>query len=181
MPKDQPITVDDRINIRAEVEEIVKSMGTHVGYVSLEKYVERIFDEKDDKAEFARATLERALIEARDTTDRAMVEAKTSVEARLSEAKAAADGVNATIMKRLDNLESGGAPFASRLDLSLTEMKVDVDNLKENMVRTTVLDALREQAQKDAQSQKRQIRNLAIGFGITLFVAAVNMTFQVLQ
>ena len=148
-------------------------------FVSLRDYVEKIFDEKDKSAEFARATLERALIEARSTTDRAMQEAKATTDKALAEAKTAADQVSVQIQKRIELLESGGAPFASRLDESLTSLKADVDVLKTNMVRTTVLDALREQTVAEAKAQKRQIRYIAIAaavsFGFSLILIGVQV------
>jgi hypothetical protein len=170
-------------------------------FISIRDYVERIFDEKDKLATSQRTTLESALIEARSTTDRAMVEAKTTVENRLIEAKAAADAVTTVIVKRLENLEAGGAPFASRLDDSLNTLKNDVINLKQNLgpafeaehmqikkdvavlndqaVRTTVLDALRSKDLEDARSQKRQIRNLYYSTGAAILIALVNIMYAV--
>ena len=145
------------------------------GLVPLRDYIERIFTETDKLSESQRETLERALVEARETTEKAMIEAKTTVEGRLIEAKAAADAVQVGNVKRLDNLESGGAPFASRLDESLSTLKDDVDTLKENMVRTTVLDALREQTVQEARIQKRQIRNLYWTVGGTVFVSMLGI------
>jgi DNA repair exonuclease SbcCD ATPase subunit len=150
-------------------------------FVSLRSYVERIFDEKDRAAEFARATLERALIEAKVTTERAMQEAKVTTDTRLAEAKAAADAVTTTVQKRIELLESGGAPFASRLDEGLTQLKADVDTLKENMVRTTVLDALREQTIQEAKTQKSQIRNIAIAAGLSFAISLVLIGLQLLR
>ena len=144
-------------------------------FISIRDYVDRIFSEKDKLAESQRETLERALVEARETTEKAMVEAKTTVEARLVEAKSAADAVQVGNVKRLDNLESGGAPFASRLDESLTSLKNDVKVLNENMVRTTVLDALREQTVQETKAQKRQIKQLYFTVGVTLFLGMVNI------
>lgn len=144
-------------------------------FINLRDYVDRIFEEKDRLAESQRDTLERALVEARETTEKAMVEAKTNVESRLVEAKNAADAVQLIVVKRLDNLESGGAPFASRLDDSLNSLKKDVGVLKENMVRTTVLDALREQTVQEAKQQKRAIRNLYYSVAVTLFLGLFNV------
>lgn len=147
-------------------------------------YVERIFDEKDRAAEFQRQTLERALIEARTTAERAMQEAKSttdtareadrkSVEQRLVEAKVAADNVTKAIGERLKSLESGGAPFASRLDSSLTTLKGDVDVLKENMVKTTVLDALREKDAEETKAQKRRVLIVGITAGASLALTII--------
>ena len=151
-------------------------------FVSLRDYIERIFDEKDRSAEFARATLERALNEAKITTERAMQEAKATTDKALAEAKTAADQVSIQIQKRIELLESGGAPFASRLDESLTSLKQDVDVLKVNMVRTTVLDALREQTVAEAKAQKRQIRYIAIAaaisFAFSIILLAINLLGQ---
>lgn len=155
---------------------IVKDEG-----VDLKEYVDRIFLEKDKTAESQRLTLEKRVDEAKDSTEKAMNAAATNVEGRLVEAKTAADGVTGGITKRLDLLESGGAPFASRLDESLTELKNDVDILNENMVKTTVLDALREQTAAEIQAQKRTIRNLAYTVGAAVLIAIGNIVFQVLQ
>ena len=121
--------------------------GDNGRFVSVKEYVERIFDEREAAADYKSLTLERALVEAKVTTERAMLEAANTVQTRLLEAKAAADERDGAMISRLDHLESGGAPFASRLDNSLNSLKTDVDVLKENMVKTTVLDALREQLQ----------------------------------
>lgn len=150
-------------------------------FVSLRDYVERIFDERETQTEFARAQLERALVEARDTTDRAMNKASEDVENRLVEAKAAADNVTLELKSRLSNLESGGAPFASRLDQSLTTLKFDVDTLKENMVRTTVLDALREQTVQETKAQKKQIRYIAIAAAISFSFSLILVGIQLLS
>lgn len=147
-------------------------------YVSLRDFIMAVLSEKEKSTEFSRLQLERALIEARVTTQTAMAEARTTVEQRLVEAKTAADAVTTVITKRLDNLESGGAPFASRLDESLSELKSDVDILKDNMVRTTVLDALREQTTADLKVQKRTIRNLAWSIAATFAVLAINLIYQ---
>ena len=147
--------------------------------ISVKDYVERIFEEKDKLSTSQRLTLELALVEARTTTATAMNEAKATVEARLIEAKVAADAVQAGNVKRLDHLESGGAPFASRLDESLNTLKDDVDALKDNMVKTTVLDALREKTDLDALAQKRQIRTLTITVGATVLLALGNILFGV--
>jgi len=144
-------------------------------FISVRDYVERIFSEKDRLAESQRETLERALVEARETTEKAMNKAAETVEGRLIEAKVAADAVQTGNVKRLDSLESGGAPFASRLDASQKALVEDVGVLKENMVRTTVLDALREQTLEDARQQKRSIKNLYITVGVTAFIGVLNI------
>lgn len=149
--------------------------------LSIRDYVERIFAEKDKLAESQRETLERALVEARETTEKAMIEAKGTVEARLVEAKVAADAVQEGNVKRLDNLESGGAPFASRLDESQQVLKGDVSVLKENMVRTTVFDALRDQDMADAKQQKRAIRNLYITVGAATFLSLLSLASELLK
>jgi hypothetical protein len=136
--------------------------------VSLRDHVDRIFQEK-----------EKLTVRERETVEQALLEAKTSVEARLVEAKTAADTVQAGNVKRLDALESGGAPFASRLDESLTKVKDDVEVLNANLVKTTVLDALREQTVNDSLAQKRQIRNLFWTVGATVFVMVVSLSVTV--
>jgi hypothetical protein len=158
------------VNIRTYVERIVEDQL---------KLIMRVFDEKDKSAEFQRSTLANALVEAKVTTERAMQEAKATTDKQQGEAKAAADQVTLTMGKRIELLESGGAPFASRLDESLTSLKADVEVLKVNMVRTTVLDALREQTTNDIKQQKRQVRYIAIGAGFSLFVSVILIVIQI--
>lgn len=155
--------------------------------VDLRDYVERIFDEREKAAEFSRATLERALVEARTTTERAMQEARDNVAKALVEAKVAADERSNTMQKRIDTLESGGAPFASRLDDSITRLKGDVDTLKEGAVRQGALDALRqqqaeaiEQQTAEIKQQRKQIRNIFIAAGLALGSSLVLVLVQLL-
>jgi hypothetical protein len=149
-------------------------------FVSLRAYIEAILSEKEKQTEFSRVQLEKALTQAAQTTERALVEARVTVEAKLVEAKAAADERANTQQKRIDLLESGGAPFASRLDESLTALKADVDVLKVNMVRTTVLDALREQTVAETKAQKRQIRYIAIAAAVSFALSLILIGVQVL-
>jgi hypothetical protein len=153
-------------------------------FAEREKQMERVFAERESSAEFKRLALKEALDEARRSTERALAEAKDTVQAALQEAKTAADkalaeakgaAVSAAEVNRhrIELLESGGAPFASRLDESLTLLKQDVDVLKENMVRTTVLDALREQTIEEAKAQKRQIKYVFITAAIALALSLV--------
>jgi hypothetical protein len=137
-------------------------------FVNLRDYVERIFDEREKATEFARATLERALNEARVTTDRA-----------LAEAKLAADERGLVLQRRIESLESGGAPFASRLDESMTTLKHDVSTLKENMVRTTALEELRKANGVAIEQQRRQLRLVfiaaAISFAFSLILTGTQL------
>lgn len=159
-------------------------------FISVKEYVERIFEEKEKSSERDRVTLERALIEARTTTERAMQEAKatvekaqgeaaTSIQTRLLEAKEAADEREEQVQKRLSNLESGGAPFASRLDSNLNAMQDDVDVLKVNMVKTTVLDALRVQTEERAEAQRKQIKYIFIAAAISLGISLIQVLGKV--
>ncbi len=68
-----------------------------------------------------------------------------------------------------------------RLDLSLTDLKVDVDALNVNMVKTTVLDALREQTSTQILDQKRSIRNLFITVGVAVAIAIGNIIYSTLN
>jgi mRNA degradation ribonuclease J1/J2 len=154
--------------------------GENGQFVSLRSYIEAILSEKEKQTEFSRVQLERALVEARTTTERAMTQAAVEVEKRLVEAKVAADERAAVVQQRIDLLESGGAPFASRLDESLSKLKGDVDILNTNMVRTTVLDALREQTVAEAKAQKRQIRYIALAAAFSLVVSLILVGIRVL-
>ena len=161
---------------------IDKNGNVHDGngqFVSLRSYIEAILSEKEKQTEFSRAQLERALVEARVTTERAMQEARLTVEQRLVEAKAAADEVAKGIVKRLDNLESGGAPFASRLDDGLKQLKADVDLLKEGAIKQGTIDELRKQQAIEIASQRKQIRLVfiaaAVSFGFSLILIGVQL------
>jgi hypothetical protein len=80
---------------------------------------------------------------------------------------------NKEIIRRLDTLESGGAPFASRLDDSLERLKQDVETLKIQSVEQTALDGLR-QANTDAiAAQKRQIKYILITAGVALMLSLI--------
>ena len=165
--------------------------GDNGHFVNIRDYVERIFEEKEKSSERDRVTLELALIEARSTTERAMQEAKVTVEralgeaagsvqTRLLEAKAAADDRETQVVKRLENLESGGAPFASRLDQSITRLLSDVDGLKTNMVKTTVVEALREKGEEDIQAQRKQIKYIFIAAALSLALSLLPLLARAL-
>ena len=147
-------------------------------FVSMKEFVLRIFEEKEAAADYKSMTLERALVEAKVTTERAILKAANTVQTRLLEAKAAADERDAAMMGRLDQLESGGAPFANRLDLSLTTLRGDVDTLKTNMVRTTVLDALREQTDLETRATKKQIKYIFVAAGVSLLLNFAQLTVR---
>ena len=149
-------------------------------FVSIKEFVLRIFEEKEAAADYKSMTLERALVEAKVTTERAMLEAANTVQTRLLEAKAAADERDAAMMARLDQLESGGAPFANRLDNSLSVLKDDVDGLKENMVKTTVLDALREQTDLETRATKKQIKYIFVAAAVSLLLNFAQLTIRAL-
>lgn len=76
-------------------------------------------------------------------------------------------------LTRLEQLESGGAPFASRLDDSLLRLKDDVAKLKDNMVRSEVLDDLRDRAAEDAKAQKRQLMYIAVAAGLSFMASLI--------
>lgn len=166
--------IDKNGNVHGENGQFVSLRG-HIESImdEREKMTERVFADSEKAAEFKRVALEKALDRAKLDTDKAMVEAKAQVEQKLSDAKSAADKglsdaknaadeVNQTMKSRLDKLESGGAPFASRLDEGLTKLRSDVETLNTQSVKATVLDALREQAVQDTKAQKRQIKYIAI-------------------
>lgn len=157
--------------------------------VPLREYVERIFDEREKANNFRAKETEKALLEARTSADRA-----------IREAKEAADRVSAVLTKRIEQLESGGAPFASRLDESLQAMKVDVDILKSgsvqkegeehvrlkhdvavlntDAVRSQVLDALREAQEAETKRTRKQV---AIAVGLLALATLVNFVINLTQ
>jgi archaellum component FlaD/FlaE len=148
--------------------------------VPVKEYIEAILEERKTQTEFSRLQLERSVEQARETTEKAMNEARDTVEKRLLEAKTSADDVVTELQKRLALLESGGAPFASRLDQSLERLKGDVDSLNEGAVKTTVLDALREQTTEDAKQQKRSLKYVGLTAGAALVVGLIEVGVQLL-
>ena len=87
--------------------------------------------------------------------------------------KTQVDKAATQLLTRLEKLELGGAPFASRLDDSMLSLKADVAELKENMVRTGVLDDLTSRAIEDAKTQKRQLMYIAIGAGLSFMFSII--------
>lgn len=159
-----------------------------------EKQVERVFAERETSAEFKRVALKEALDAAKETTDKALLEAKLAVEQKLADTQASSNTRSEALLKRLDLLESGGAPFASRLDESLQSLKADMETLlgisvrkndsaylqlradvevlNKDAVRTKVLDALRVQTLEEQKSQKRQVRMAIYAAGFS-FLASI--------
>lgn len=74
---------------------------------------------------------------------------------------------------RIQVLESGGAPFASRLDESLCTLKEDVEHLKEDAIRGETLASLRADAERDRVMQGRSIR-------IALIAAGASFAFSII-
>jgi hypothetical protein len=136
-----------------------------------EKQTERIFAERESSAEFKRIALKEAVDEGKVTTQTALLEARATTEQKLVDAKTAADEREKVIQNRLDKLESGGAPFANRLDEGVTKLREDVDTLNTDAVRTKVLDALRVQQAEEAKQQKRQVRLALLTAGIAAAIA----------
>lgn len=145
--------------------------------VSLRDYIETIFAERETSAEFKRVALQEKVNEAKITTATAMQEAKDSVENRLLEAKIAADERGLVLQARIEKLESGGAPFASRLDEGMTKLQADVATLNSGAVRAEVVEALRARQEEDSQTQRRQLRLTGFAaitsFAISLVLLAI--------
>jgi chemotaxis regulatin CheY-phosphate phosphatase CheZ len=126
--------------------------------------------------------------------------ARETLESRVAEAANNVDERNKVIADRLDRLESGGAPFASRLDESLKTLKSDVetlksdgitsetfkslvsdvDSLKTEAVRQTALDTLRQQNSEKIESQRKQIKYVLIAAGLSFAISLVLLGVQVL-
>ena len=136
----------------------------HIGRVSIRDYVERIFDEREKSVEKDRVQIERAVAEAKITSEKA-----------LQDAKSAADQVSQGLAHRLTVLESGGAPFASRLDDSLKILKNDVDALKDEAVRSTALREEARAASNAVEQQRKQIRLVIIGSGFTFAITVISI------
>lgn len=160
-------------NFHAENGQFI-SLEKHIEFAlrEREKQMERIFAERETSTEFKRVALESKVNDAKLTTATALQEQKLVTEQKISDAKNAADDVVKGVNTRLDKLESGGAPFANRLDEGLTKLRKDVDLLNVDSVRTKVLDALREQTAVDTKLQKRQVRAALVTGAIALGLAA---------
>lgn len=138
-----------------------------------EKQTERIFAERETSAEFKRLALKEALDEARVTTERALAEAKKSVAEQVDQAKNAADARALVLQTRIEKLESGGAPFASRLDDGIKKLEKDVAQLTTGAVRSEVVEALRKQQIDEAKAQKKQTRAALFAAGLSLIVSII--------
>ncbi|MEO6068103.1 MAG: hypothetical protein ABIQ41_09010 [Gemmatimonadales bacterium] len=166
------LSLDDRINIRGALESIRATLTER------EKALNERFTSQESNAEFKRISLKEALDEAKTTTERALTEAKANVEDRLLEAKVAADERGLVLQSRIEKLESGGAPFASRLDEGMTKLAGDVEKLNNNAVRAEVIEALRERQQEDVKTQRRQIRNLSYSTAAAIVVSLASIMFR---
>jgi len=139
------------------------------GRVSERDYFERILQERrraHDAEHGSHAEKHVAETQAMDF-------ARATLETAVADAKANVNERNKEIIRRLDTLESGGAPFASRLDDSLERLKQDVEDLKIKSVEQTALDGLR-QANTDAiAAQRRQIKYILLTAGIALALSLI--------
>jgi len=144
------------------------------GYVSDHDHFERILGERrrahdyEHESHAEKHIAEQQLLDfARRTLEQAVADARHSVDERTLE-----------LVRRLDILESGGAPFASRLDDSLTALKNDVGDLKTKSIEQGALDALR-QANTDAiERQRKQIRLVIITAAASLVVSLILVGIQ---
>jgi hypothetical protein len=99
--------------------------------------------------------------------------ARRTLEARVDAAAANVEERDTVVASRLDKLESGGAPFASRLDESLKTLKQDVEDLKTRSVEQAALDGLRLQNTEAIAAQKRQIKYILVAAGLSLALALI--------
>lgn len=140
-----------------------------------EKQTERVFAERETSAEFKRLALKDALDNAKITTDAAMEEAKRNVKTELDKAKIAADERGLVLQTRIEKLESGGAPFASRLDDGMTKLAEDVRLLNLSAVKQEVVQALRYKQDEDAKMQRRQARAAFATATVALVIAVIQI------
>lgn len=170
----------------------------------LEKSMDKTFAASETTAEFKRTSLATALAEAKATTDAALKAAADSVENKLVEAKTAADERGLVLQTRIEKLESGGAPFASRLDDGMRKLREDVDKietegtplairvqgivdgisrdvakLNTSAVKQEVVDALRVRQDEDLKAQKKQTRVALISGGVALVLAVAETLLRV--
>jgi len=127
-------------------------------FVSIKDYIERILAEQEKTDALVRTLTDRAFEDMKDALGEMVAGVKV----------------------RLDRLESGGAPFASRLDQGLTALKNDVDTLKTVAVRTEALNAVRDAGIEEAREQRRQIKLIVIGVGFSLLLSLVSAALQLI-
>ena len=148
-------------------------------FAEREKQMERIFAERESSAEFKRLALKDALDKAEVQVATALTKQEATMATKLDDAKEAADEVIKGIRAEIVVLQSGGAPFANRLDTGLTNLRTEVDILNKDAVRTKVLDALAERATRDAKAQKRQILYIAIAAAISFAFSLILLLITV--
>lgn len=147
----------------------------------LEKSVDKTFASNETTAEFKRASLATALAEAKATTDAALRAAAESVENKLIEAKTAADERGIVLQTRIEKLESGGAPFADRLNETTRKLQLEVEKLTTGAVKAEVVEALRDRQVEDAKAQKKQTRAALLAGGAALVLALIEAALRVFK
>lgn len=110
----------------------------------------------------------------------AMEFARRTLETALQEAKANVAETHEAVTRRLDILESGGAPFASRLDDSLNRLKSDVDILKAESVKVGVLEQERHANTLLLEQQRRQIRGIFIAASASFIFSLVLLLVEII-
>lgn len=137
-------------------------VDTNNNGITVKEYITTILEERERVNQRYWASLEKYLATTKEEFSKDLDHA---VEAAAQERKHIIDSIKV--------LESGGAPFASRLDSDITRMKEDVDKLKVESVRNEVIEALRKKNEEEVKVQKRRTF-VAIGSaGLALFVIVI--------
>jgi len=168
--------MDDDANGHEHVERATEDRRHSGGRVTERDYFERILQERRRSHDAEHAAHD----EQHKAQDEALGFARRTLEAAVTDAKGSVEERHDETTRRLDTLESGGAPFASRLDDSLVRLKADVDELKVQAVRTTALDTLRQQSAEKIEQQRKQIKYILIAAGLSLFVSLIVFGVQIL-
>lgn len=144
------------------------------GGVSLRDYFERVLQERRREHE----TEHRAHDRQHETMQEVMDSAHNTLDVSIQDAKNRIGERHGEVVRRLETLESGGAPFASRLDDSLKTLKSDVETLKEKGVRQEAIEALRETQTKELAAQKKQLRLVLIAAGVSFAFSLILLGIQ---
>jgi len=145
------------------------------GRVTERDYFERILQERRRAHDAEHSAHD----EQHNAADEALGFARRTLEQAVADARQNVQDRHAEVVRRLDTLASGGAPFASRLDDSLSVLKSDVDSLKVKSIEQSALDALR-QANTDAiERQRKQLRLVIVGASLSFVLSLILVGIQI--
>jgi len=145
------------------------------GRVTERDYFERILQERRRAHDAEHAAHD----EQHNLANEALGFARRTLEQAVADARLNVQDRHAEVVRRLDTLESGGAPFASRLDDSLKTLKADVQSLKDRSIEQTAFDTLRQANTEAIERQRKQLRLVIVGASLSFVLSLVLVGIQV--